>query len=100
MMLLKMIILSLIYWASLDLDPLEDNISLLSDKYSLTCVNVNPPSDESHRRKFHERQHHMKILSSLYSVHTIDTILMLWNSKGIYRKNPFALGDAYLTTFC
>ena len=46
---------------------------------------------------FHKKQHHMKILSFLYLLRTQDTILDAVEFQQIYRKNPFALGDTYLT---
>ena len=41
----------------------------------------------------------MKILSSLYFVRTQDTLFDAVEFQLIYRKNPFALGDVYLTPF-
>ena len=46
---------------------------------------------------FNQKQHHMKILSSLYSVRTQDTLFDAVEFQQRYRKKPFALGDAYLT---
>ena len=42
----------------------------------------------------------MKILSSLYSIYTQDILFDSVEFQRRYRKNPFVLGDAYLTTFC
>ena len=51
------------------------------------------------QRKFHQRKHHMKILSSLYQVHTQDIIFDAVEFQQRYYGNPFVLGDAYLTHF-
>ena len=51
----------------------------------------------THKRKFHQRQHHMKILSSLYLVHTQDILFGAVEFQRRYRKNHFVLGDSYLT---
>ena len=51
-------------------------------------------------KNFYQKQHHMKILSSLYSVGTQDTFFDAVKFQQRYRKNPFALGDKYLTPFC
>ena len=40
------------------------------------------------------------MLSSLYLVHTQNTIFDSVDFQQRYRENPFALGDAYLTPFC
>ena len=48
---------------------------------------------------FHQKQHHLNILSSLYLVCTQDTIFDAVEFQWRYRKNPFSLGDAYLKTF-
>ena len=50
--------------------------------------------------KTHIKQHHMKIISSLYSVRTQDILFDAVEFQQRYSKNPFALGDAYLTPFC
>ena len=42
----------------------------------------------------------MKILSSLHLVRTQDTLFDAVEFQQGYRENPFALGDAYLTSFC
>ena len=42
----------------------------------------------------------MKILYLLYLVHTQDILFDAVEFQRRYRKNPFALGDAYLTPFC
>ena len=39
----------------------------------------------------------MKILYSLYSVRTKDTLFDAVEFQQIYHKNPFVLGDEYLT---
>ena len=49
--------------------------------------------------KYHKKQHHMKILSSLCVVRTHDTLFNAVQFQQRYRENPFALGDAYLTPF-
>ena len=50
-------------------------------------------------KNLHQEQHHMKILYFLYSVRTQDIIFDAVESQRNYRKNPFVLGDAYLTPF-
>ena len=42
----------------------------------------------------------MKILYSLYSVRTQDTLFGAVGFQRRYRENPFALCDVYLTPFC
>ena len=66
---------------------------------------VTPPSiyhGLSARKTFWEKnqkQHHMKILSFLYFVHTQDNLFDAVEFQQRYRKNPFALGGVYLTPF-
>ena len=49
--------------------------------------------------KIHQKQLHKKILSSLYSVRTQDTLVDAVYFQRRYRQNPFVLDDAYLTPF-
>ena len=51
----------------------------------------------THYKNFHQKQYHMKKLSSLYLVRTQDILFDAVEFQRIYRENPFVLGDAYLT---
>ena len=53
----------------------------------------------THYKNFHQKQHHVNILSSLYSVRTQDTFFDALEYQRRYCENPFALGDKYLTPF-
>ena len=49
---------------------------------------------------FKQKQHHVKILSSLYLVCTLDTLSDAVKFQQIYCENPFVIDDAYSTPFC
>ena len=53
----------------------------------------------TYQKNFHQKQYHMNILSSLYLVRTPDILFDAVEFQLRDRKNLFALGDAYLTTF-
>ena len=46
---------------------------------------------------FHLKKHHMKILYSLHLVRTQEDLFDAVEFQQRYGKNPFALGNAYLT---
>ena len=47
-------------------------------------------------KNFHQIQHHMNILSSLYSVRTQDILFYVVEFQQRYRENASVLGDVYL----
>ena len=51
----------------------------------------------THKKNFHQTQHHMMILSLLYWVRTQDTLFDAVEYQRRYHKTLFLLGDAYLT---
>ena len=49
--------------------------------------------------KIYQKQHHMKILSSVCVVHKQDTLFDAVKFQQRYRKHTFALVDTYLAPF-